>query len=309
MQQKYIPSEHRTETKYIRQVSLDVRQPKSLLKVLNSLLEKYLKIRVVKSNAGLRKEDKFRLIDAHLNKVKNEKLASLLVSYYRNLGFVLTAQDLEQQITKFDEVFWNRPFSSLSNGMGYNNALITYLLIHLSQPKLIAESGVWRGFTSYILHTASSMTCKLKCFDINFSPLEWKSDRADYYEHDISKEKHIVTTDELSVFLFDDHVAHYDRLLLAAEANANFIIVDDDVSAITVHSDGVPAIPTAAMIYEYHDIPKRFKWQSNKKIMEADINNIDISTIKELYLYSPFPDLKFITGYDNSSFSSVLKRK
>ena len=50
--------------------------------------------------------------------------------------------------------------------------------------------------------------------------------------------------------------------------------MDDDVCD-KVHSDGSPPVPTASMIFNYENIPKKFDWVS-REIFSLDISNIQV---------------------------------
>ena len=80
------------------------------------------------------------------------------------------------------------------------------------------------------------------------------------------------------------------------------VILDDDVSLMTVHSDDWPPIPTAAMIYDYSNNSK-FEWNCNGMDASANIKNIDTNKIINNYVYIPFPKLSNLTGYEDASTS------
>jgi hypothetical protein len=60
------------------------------------------------------------------------------------------------------------------------------------------------------------------------------------------------------------------------------------------------------MIMSYDDIPKTFEWRANGTEFKADISGLDISSIRDRYVYARMPDLFDITGYKNSSLLSFL---
>ena len=192
--------------------------------------------------------------------------------------------------------------------MGYNNGLILFILFSHFQPKVTIESRVWRGFTTYLIDKALPDDSKIYCFDIDLQKNEFHSKKATYIEKDITlfDELNLTTVD---FAFFDDHVSIYDRLTLCFKNKIQIIIVDDDVSFTQVHTDGVPAVPTASMIFNYDKIPKKFSWVSKDKPFNLDISNLDIKNICDYYKYIPFPSLKEYTGFDNSSFTSLILKK
>ena len=106
-----------------------------------------------------------------------------------------------------------------------------------------------------------------------------------------------------------DHVSHYDRILFSEKYSIKNIILDDDVSIFTLHSDGWPPIPTANMIFDYEKIPKNFKWTYKGNKAQADIKNMNISNIKNKYRYIKYPNLFQFTGYKNTSETTILLHK
>ena len=101
----------------------------------------------------------------------------------------------------------------------------------------------------------------------------------------------------------------YERLNLCLNNNIEIVILDDDVSLAQVHTDGSPPIPTASMIFNYEELPKKFNWICNGTPKSADISNLSVDPIVEYYKYIPFPSLKEYTGYENHSFTSLLLKK
>ena len=177
------------------------------------------------------------------------------------------------------------------------------------QPLKIIESGVWKGFTTYLIDSGSPQEATIKCFDINLSLLEYKSSKAKYYEFDITEFEDILPKNEKSMAFFDDHVSHYDRLLLCIKNKINFVILDDDVTHLNVHSDGWPPIPSANMIFNYNQIPLEFEWVLNGAKASANIQGLNVTEITDFYSYHTMPDLFNLTGYKNSSISSFLISK
>ena len=219
-----------------------------------------------------------------------------------------SVEDLIEDIFEYDSLFRNSQFSSLSGGMGYNNGLMVYCFTHAVDCRFIIESGVLRGFTTYLMDAASSDDSKIHCFDINLSNLEWRSKKAKYYECDLN-EKDLMVSSDRSLALFDDHVSQYDRLHYCLKNRITHIMFDDDVSVETVHSDGSPPIPTVNMIMNYNSIPHKFKWVSIGRVGSADISNLDYQTIRDSFHYRSMPDLFDFTGYKNSSVTSFLVRR
>ena len=246
--------------------------------------------------------------DQELLKIRNKKLSDAIYSHFRDFGVNLSKQDLEKDILRFDQIFSNSEVQNLNGGMGFNNGLILFCLASWCKPNKILESGVWRGFTTYIMNEATQLNCELLCYDINLGNLKYKVKNARYVEADISSDPSL-DTEVIDFAFFDDHVSHFDRITFCIDKNIPVIVLDDDVGVCQLHTDGWPPIPTASMIYEYSNIPKRFSWVTHKKNASADIDGIDVTTIVGSYDYIPFPKVEYITGYKDTSFTSLLLKK
>lgn len=306
------PLNHITHTRYFKleDTSQQLRPPLrlELFRWLRQLLERKFGIKIVRSTTGKRIEKLNYSRNVSLETIWVERLAQFLESFFSTIGLKPNYPDLEQWIRQYDEIIRSSEISNLEGGMGYNNGLVTYCFCRIAAPNSAVESGVWRGFTTYLLDQATSGKCQIFAFDISFSKIEYKSKKARYFENDISNIS-LKLPDGPSLALFDDHVAHYDRILTSMELGIDFLILDDDVSVETVHSDGWPPIPTANMIMRYQQIPHDFDWVSQGRTGHADISGLDAKPIQDAFAYATLPDLFEFTGYQNSSVTSFLVRK
>ena len=171
------------------------------------------------------------------------------------------------------------------------------------------ESGVWQGFTSYIIDNAKKGIKNIK-FDINFDKLIYKSNQAEYNEFDIkeynfkNKKKYLKN----SVAFFDDHYSQLDRFLLSDNLEIPFIIFDDDLTYEAIHSDGWPALPTISMIRE-KKILKKFKWYNFSKIAKANlILRFNKKKLNNYIIYK-VPNISYITGYYLQSPMTFMRKK
>ena len=215
---------------------------------------------------------------------------------------------LLKNIDRYDEIFRTVKIRDLNGGMGYNNGLIFYILISHFQPKKVLESGVWRGFSTFLLDDATLSDSKLFCFDINLGNRKVFSKKASYFESDLMLVDE-VDFSSIDFAFFDDHVSIYDRLQFSLENKIEVVIVDDDVSVTQVHSDGWPPIPTASMVFNYDKIPKKFDWIFKGNPANADITGLQVDDICKFYKYIPFPQLSKYTGYQDTSFTSLLLKR
>tara|TARA_X000000368_G_C23033750_1_gene713683 strand:- start:721 stop:1656 length:936 start_codon:yes stop_codon:yes gene_type:complete len=300
-----------TSTNYWSFVNISTQKDSTRRKIkyfLNKYLAKIFKLKIISSNSDVRPEQRSYTKDSSIIKKRNSKISDLVVNHFSKFNIYLDGSEVLVSINEYDVFFRNSEISDLNGGMGYNNGLILYILCKYIKPLKIIESGVWRGYTTFLLDKASPINAEILCYDINLRLVEFKSKKASYYEADISE--HIIKDHEdFDLAFFDDHVSHYDRLNFCLENNIKYIILDDDVSAYQTHSDGWPPIPTAAMIYDFENIPQNFEWVTNDIDASADISSIDVKPIIEKYTRVTFPSLSVYTGYRDTSFTSLIVKK
>lgn len=270
-----------------------------------------------KINKFLFKFSKYQLKSEILNDDRNSKILSKKDIDYRNSLLTVEikklfvkiglkqSNNIKSLIKEYDKIYYNSPLKNNDGGMGYNNGLITYLIVRTINPKTIIESGVWRGFTTFLFHKATRIKTKIYSFDINLSNIEYRSKKSEYFEKDIENEKNIDFSN-FDLAFFDDHVSHYDRILFCIKNKIKFVILDDDVSSFGAFSDGWPPIPTANMIFNYNKISKHIRWKRNNSYAYANISNIDIKYILKDYRLLNYPNISELTGYRNMSPTSLL---
>lgn len=311
---RYSKIERITRTKYF--TFKDDKSPSNLLffllktvvKAVNKITRTLAGVELTRSKILIRNERVNYPITEEIKKLQRHNLARVIEEFFKGLSLNRRADQLLSDIEEYDRLFRNFHISSLNGGMGYNNGLMVFCFSRSVDCKYIIESGVWRGFTTYLLDAGSSDEAEIHCFDINLSKLEWKSKKAKYYECDLS-EKKLDLPSHGSLAFFDDHVSHFDRLNYCLRNNISHIILDDDVAVCSVHSDAWPPIPTANMIMNYDDIPHKFEWVSLGRVASADISDLDCEPIKETFVYCVMPDLFDFTGYKNTSVTSFLVRR
>ena len=279
----------------------------TLGKWINWILSKSLDVRLERSNPNKRKEQVSFQSEINVKNQQFARLAERLKELFGQIGLEACENKTQQDIILFDKIFRKCPISSLSGGMGYNNGLFCFCLIRAIQPDIVIESGIWRGYSTYLIDKSTSENSRILSFDINLSLIEWKSPKANYHDYDLSDYTEPINGKTLA--LFDDHVSHFDRIKYCFDKNIEFILLDDDVSVETVHSDGCPPIPTANMLVNYEQIPHRFSWISNGRKGQADISQLDTEFINRNYTYLSAPDFFEYTGYQNTSTTSVMTKR
>lgn len=135
---------------------------------------------------------------------------------------------IKSEIDSFLDVYNRRPIKVNDGGMKTPHMFATWFMLKQLNPKIIIESGVWKGQGTWLIEQAVP-DAKLYCFDVNLSYRQYISDKATYTEADFttfdwSKLKNKGDT----LLFFDDHQNALDRIKKGkALGFKNFIFEDN----------------------------------------------------------------------------------
>jgi hypothetical protein len=198
------------------------------------------------------------------------------------------------------------------SGFGYNEGVFFYSILKIINPELVIESGVMKGFTTYLIDAATNSDCKILCYDINFENKIFNSKKAQYFNSDISNDIPSIKNKKV-VALWDDHTSQLDRLKFSEEHKIEYNFFDDDLSILNIHSDGWPPVPTISMLKDIKDnniYSDELNWISRNRKGTAYIKNFqDIDCLEKIKFHKFFPQLFEITGYKNHSQCSLVINK
>jgi hypothetical protein len=273
----------------------------------NRILRK-IGLKIVKDQEFVSKEFRRFSSNKNLNEIRYKILSQKLNSeFFNNLQIKLDVKELITLIEEFDYIFRKFKFKNLEGGFGYNNALYLFIFIRIFKPSRIIESGVFKGFTTYIIDNAAMKNSEIVCIEPNIDRIQYKSARAQYHDKDISQIK--LEDNEDTLVFFDDHVPHIKRINFIKEKNFRYVIFDDDVNISNFFHDGEPPIPTLNMIKNYEYNLKNFEWTYDNKNrhINFEIDKESKSIFLDYYYYR-FLELFEFTGYRTSSFTSILVR-
>ena len=96
-----------------------------------------------------------------------------------------TDNDIEMLFEEFSKLYARRPIQDNSGGMKAPHAFASYFMLKMLKPKIIIESGVWKGQGTWLFEQACP-EAKIICLDINFGNLIYKSKKAEYIEKDFT---------------------------------------------------------------------------------------------------------------------------
>ena len=123
-----------------------------------------------------------------------------------------TNSDVRASIPEFLEIYKYRPISINEGGMRSPHMFATWFMLRKLRPKIIVESGVWKGQGTWIIEQALPKS-QIICFDIDFSELIYKSKKAEYVESDVKYYNwNKFNENEELLFFFDDHQNAFDRI-------------------------------------------------------------------------------------------------
>jgi len=145
---------------------------------------------------------------------------------------------MEQHLNEFCQLYAQRPFDN-TGGILFGSAFAYYYFLKTIHPKTLIESGIWRGFSTWIADSALPNT-NLMCLDpVLMMPLQFEADyrpaRAGYSTQDFScMNFYSDLTDQACVF-FDDHQNVMPRLEQTMNYGIKDVILDDNQYEPTYH--------------------------------------------------------------------------
>ncbi len=145
----------------------------------------------------------------------------------------------------FAAIMKHRPFDN-QEGLRGVSAFALYWFVRRAAPSVVFESGVWRGFSTWLLEQAAP-AAEIHCFDPLFMLQHliprrrigktYRSPRARYSSQDFScapiRELNAGRANALA--FFDDHQNKLPRLLQCKAAGIRHVVFDDNMSTLYTH--------------------------------------------------------------------------
>lgn len=248
--------------------------------------------------------------DKCLRKLLIDELSQVARTHFSERLSNLSTKDIDytSEIDEFMTIYSNRPFRDNTGGSGFHNAFWLFLTARTLNPKLIIESGVWKGHTTWLFEQ-SCPNAEIIGFDTNLSRLEFKNGKAQFYEHDWSEYQFESVDPEQSLIFFDCHVNHAKRIIEAANIGFRQLLFDDNPPVHKLYAYGLPGFPTANMVYkELKDCEtSEISWCWQGKEISYKINKEEMEQAKKLIKrYEEFPDVGSLTKYGGFSFLTYV---
>ena len=309
----------KTYTKYWNNFS---EKPKKLintsifLKKLKKYIINFLGFKIsIRINKNKPNEDEAYVsypIENIVKKHRNSLIVKEVIFFLELSNLKYKKSKIEEYLDEFDYVFAQSPVKEHESGFGYNEGLFFYTLLKIIKPEIVIESGVMKGFTTYLIDAATSHDCKIYSYDINFENNVFISKKAQYINNDITNNIPFIKNKK-AVALWDDHTSQMDRLKFSQKHNIQYNFFDDDLSFLNIHSDGWPPIPTISML---QDIKNRnisletLSWISRNRKGIVYLKNLnEMECVDKIKFHKIFPQLFPITGYKNHSQCSLVINK
>ena len=288
----------------------------SFLKKFKNLIYKFLgfklSVRLIRNQSQKDEAYSSYVVDLNVKKYRNELLLEQILLFLESSNLKLNKFDIESYIDEFEDVFMKSPIKEQGSGFGYNEGVFFYTILKIINPTVVIESGVMKGFTTYLIDAATNENCRIYCYDINLENNLFNSKKATYLNTDITKNVPSMHNEKV-VALWDDHTSQIDRLKFSLMHNIEYNFFDDDLSSLNIHSDGWPPIPTISMLKDLDSgkiNDQDFKWVSRNREGIVFLKNInDTNIVKDIFFHKSFPQLFPITGYKNHSQCSLVINK
>lgn len=295
-----------------KKINPTTRLLKKLKKFLSKILKFKISIRI--SRNDIQKDEAYVSYPTEnfIKKIRNDLIVEEIHSFLKNSKLKYNKKQLTKYVEEFEIVFMQSPVKEHESGFGYNEGVFFYTILRIINPELVIESGVMKGFTTYLIDAATNDNCKIFSYDINFENKVFSSKKAQYNNFDISNKVPLVKN-KRAVALWDDHTSQLDRLKFSQEHNIEFNFFDDDLSILNLHSDGWPPVPTISMLNDIKQNKiqaEELNWISRNRTGTAYLKNFqNVDCLQEVKFHKIFPQLFEITGYRNHSQCSLVINK
>lgn len=125
---------------------------------------------------------------------------------------MFSRDDMRSSVAEFLPIYAARPIKVNEGGMGLNHSWATWFLLRTLQPRLVVESGVYRGHSTWLIEQAVP-SATVYSLDPDLTNRMYISPRAHYSNTDFSEfDWSTVDTSDAFCF-FDDHQNAYKRLV------------------------------------------------------------------------------------------------
>jgi hypothetical protein len=206
-------------------------------------------------------------------------------------------------MTDLDDYFrsmsQNGAFGILGTTPG-NGTVWLFLLARILNPRVVVESGVFRGSSLFTFRNAVPQA-KIFAFDLDFAALLSRLQGVDYRQHDWSTDK-VRAESSSDLCFFDDHINNCKRIRQSYERGFRHVVVDDSPDLGEIHQFRYPAVPTMSMIENNKWAEgDTVEWNWNGRRLRYTFRVADTFGASEIIeAIHRFPSLKRWTGMEDA---------
>ena len=138
-----------------------------------------------------------------------------------------TREKLLEHLDEFNQLYGQRPIKDNSGGMNSSHMFSAWFIVQTLKPKVLIESGVWKGLGTWFFEKASPDT---HIISIDPEPRfrEYTSVSVDYQTLDFLETDWSAVDKENSLVFFDDHQNSFERLQKCLDLGFKRVIVEDN---------------------------------------------------------------------------------
>ncbi len=173
---------------------------------------------------------------------------------------------LSELLEQFADLYDRRPFDN-TGGIRFDSAFAYYFFLKRVAPEVVIESGIWRGFSTWIIDSLLPNS-QLFCLDpvlmmpMNINPT-YRPSRAWYSTQDFSCFFFPPDTSSHALAIFDDHQNVAPRIEQSLNHGIEHVLLDDNQYEDTYHvsithliKNNDPILPDLfSLIDEYYVFP------------------------------------------------------
>jgi len=205
-------------------------------------------------------------------------------------------------------VYERRPLRDNRGGSGCNDSLWLFTIAQAFEPRLIVESGTFKGHSAWLFRQACP-EAEIHSFDVDAGRRACDAPGVCYHEADWSAADWSGKETGRALLFLDDHISHARRLREAQARGFRLLLVDDNFAAHQLHATGGPPLPTLAMILDPEPGPAReLAWTRGGKAYAWHYRPAELAPLRALVARAvTLPELAPITRQPPGSALTLVK--
>ncbi len=270
------------------------KQPKAHpLPTLNLAAEQTLDADELKELERAREFFAFRASPAARERVLG-RVAEQIGAFMTSAGFA--ERDYRADVADFLVSFENNPAAGARRTTATGSLLWLFVIARAIAPKVIVESGVYKGASLYTFHTAVP-SAKLFGYDIDLANCVVRDAGIVLHEGDWSELPPRVEG-EGDLCYFDDHINNCLRVREAYELGFRHLIFDDSPDIGELHQWRYPGVPTIQMVvHQTLELGEWVEWTWKQQRLRYTYRAEDTHGAEDLVeLVAQLPSLTALTG-------------